>query len=158
MILLFLPALIVTYMKRLFAFIVSAVAVSALISLAGCKKEFESNYGDLVQGTWVVASVSPGVPQNAYIVQGDRIDIKDDMSYSLGNSHWEPFFSNKMWVLTFDPQQNATYLTLYGTNSDKQYVLLVGRISTITDSSMYIEYQDGNSYYRYSFVREGAAE
>ncbi len=125
-------------MKRIFAFIVSVVSIAAVISLSSCKKEFESSYGDLVQG--------------------DKIDIKSDMSYSLGNSHWEPFFSNKMWVLTFDPQENATYLTLYGTNNEKQYVLLVGRISTMTDTNMYLECQDGNARYRYSFARETAAE
>lgn len=63
-----------------------------------------------------------------------------------------------MWVLTFDPQENATYLTLYGTNNEKQYVLLVGRISTMTDTNMYLECQDGNARYRYSFARETAAE
>ncbi len=145
-------------MKRIFAFIVSVVSIAAVISLSSCKKEFESSYGDLVQGKWVVTSISPEVPANAYIVQGDKIDIKSDMSYSLGNSHWEPFFSNKMWVLTFDPQENATYLTLYGTNNEKQYVLLVGRISTMTDTNMYLECQDGNARYRYSFARETAAE
>ena len=135
-------------MKRIFAFIVSVVSIAAVISLSSCKKEFESSYGDLVQGKWVVTSISPEVPANAYIVQGDKIDIKSDMSYSLGNSHWEPFFSNK----------NATYLTLYGTNNEKQYVLLVGRISTMTDTNMYLECQDGNARYRYSFARETAAE
>ncbi len=77
-------------MKRIFAFIVSVVSIAAVISLSSCKKEFESSYGDLVQGKWVVTSISPEVPANAYIVQGDKIDFKSDMSYSLGNSHWEP--------------------------------------------------------------------
>ncbi len=146
-------------MKRLLSFFVTAVAFMAVLSFSACKKEFENDYLDQVQGKWSVISVTPQNPEGAYIVEGDKIDIKSDMTYSLGSSHWEPFFTDKVWSLSFIPQESATYLYLFGTNNEKQYVLLVGRIAAMTQNNMYIEYKDEKgSYYRYNFMRESDSE
>ena len=141
-------------MKRLFAFFVSAVAITAVMSFSACKKEFRNDYVEQVQGKWSVASVTPQDPEGAYIVTGDKIEIKSDMTYSLGNSHWEPFFSGKIWTLKFEPQDSFTYLYMFGTNDEKQYVVFLGRISAMMQNNMYVEYIGENGeYYRYNFAR-----
>ncbi len=141
-------------MKRLFVFFISAVAIMTVMAFSACKKEFKNDYVEQVQGKWSVVSVTPQDPEGAYIVTGDKVEINSDMTYSLGNSHWDPFFSGKMWALQFEPQESATYLYLFGTNDDKQYVVFLGRISAMMQNNMYIDYEsESGEYYRYNFAR-----
>lgn len=136
-------------MKKILVFFMSV----ALLAAGSCKKEVKNDYVDQVQGKWTVVSVSPDVAENAYIVSGDEIEIKSDLTYTL-DSHWGSFFTEKIWTLSFDPQDMDSYLCLYGISNEKQYVLLVGRIAGMTQTDMYIEYKDEkNTLYRYTFRR-----
>ncbi len=136
-------------MKKILVFFMSV----ALLAAGSCKKGIKNDYVDLLPGKWTVAGISPDVPETAYIVSGDVIEIKSDLSYTLDN-HWGPVFTEKIWTLTFDPQDASSYLCLYGISNEKQYVLLVGRITGMTQSDMYLEYKDEkNTLYRYVFRR-----
>lgn len=136
-------------MKRILVFFMSV----AMLAAGSCKKEVKNDYVDQVQGKWTVVSVSPDVAENAYIVSGDEIEIKSDLTYTL-DSHWGSFFTEKIWTLSFDPQDMDSYLCLYGISNEKQYVLLVGRIAGMTQTDMYLEYKDEkNTLYRYTFRR-----
>lgn len=133
-------------------------AVIAVLAAGSCKKGVKNDYVEQVQGKWTVTSISPEVPVNAYVVEGDQIEFKSDLTYTIDN-HWGPFFTDKIWTLAFDPQNSSSYLYLQGVNNEKLYTLLVGNIAGMTQNNMYLEYKDETgTYYRYTFTRVTGAK
>ena len=70
-------------MKRFFMLL--AVALCSALVFSSCKKdENVLNYDEVLQGKWLVESISPA-NNDTYLMEGKTVEFKSDYTFVLGS-------------------------------------------------------------------------
>ncbi len=142
-------------MKRFFVLLV--VALCSALVFSSCKKDENNlNYDEVLQGKWLVKSISPAL-EDTYIPEGSTVEFKSDYTFVLG-SQWNTYFKASTWLTSMERGTNDVYLLMLGMdNKDESVVIMEGRVNLSGKDPVYIACADAfmpSVTYRYMLVRQ----
>lgn len=142
-------------MKRFLILLVVALCSAMLFS--SCKKDENNlNYDEVLQGKWLVKSISPAL-DDTYIPEGSTVEFKSDYTFTLG-SQWNTYFKASTWLTSMERGTNDVYLLMLGMdNQDESVVIMEGRVNLSGKDTIYIDCADAfmpSVTYRYMLVRQ----
>lgn len=142
-------------MKRFLVLLVVALCSAMLFS--SCKKDENNlNYDEVLQGKWLVKSISPAL-DDTYIPEGSTLEFKSDYTFTLG-SQWNTYFKASTWLTSMERGTNDVYLLMLGMdNKDESVVIMEGRVNLSGKDTIYIDCADAfmpSVTYRYMLVRQ----
>ena len=142
-------------MKRFLMLLVVALCSAMLFS--SCKKDENNlNYDEVLQGKWLVKSISPAL-DDTYIPEGSTLEFKSDYTFVLG-SQWNTYFKASTWLTSMERGTNDVYLLMLGMdNKDESVVIMEGRVNLSGKDTIYIDCADAimpSVTYRYMLVRQ----
>ena len=135
-----------------------AVALCSAVIFSSCKKDDveEINYDTVLQGKWLVESVSPPMV-DSYIAEGNTIEFKADHRFSLG-SQWDGMFTETLWGVDFDRATKYPIILMLGYDAQKvTHAVLEGRINYGNNDLIYFDYDDPvqvGTTYTFKLVRK----
>lgn len=142
-------------MKRFFMLL--AVALCSALVFSSCKKdENVLNYDEVLQGKWLVESISPA-NNDTYLMEGKTVEFKSDYTFVLG-SDLNGTLKSTLWGTSMERATHDVYLLMLGMdNKENSFTILEARINLSGNDVLYLDSNDPfvpTTKYTYRLVRQ----